>query len=110
MLEASLTKHSDISSGECEVPGARCRSSAHVHARVLPLNIGDEQVAVAEHFGVIDIYGLVVGTAPRDQWPRIPRCHALQESAAMSCHGEVLRPSDYVGPLGNSGRRSWIGT
>lgn len=103
MLEAPLTQHGDISGGEREVPGSRGRGSAHVHARVLPLDVGDEQVAVAERFGVVDVDGLVVGAAPRDQRPRIPHSRALQEGAAVSRHGEVLRPGDDARPLGDSG-------
>lgn len=109
-VRSFLTKHGEISSSECEVPGARCCRPAHVYARVLPLNVRDEQVAVAEHFGVIDVDGLVVGAAPRDERPRIPDRHALQEGAAVSCHGEVAWPGDDVRPLGDSGRRRWTGT
>lgn len=73
---------------------------AHVDPAVLGLDVGDEQVAVAQHLGVVDVDGAAVCAAPGDDGPGLARGHALQDGALVQGRRDVLRPGDDARPLG----------
>lgn len=99
--------HCDIGRGDGEVACAGSGGSADVDPGVLRLDVADEQVAAAQHLGVVDVDGLVVGSAPGDEGSGVPRRHALQQGALVQRHRLVLGARDDAGPLGDTGAWGW---
>lgn len=81
------------------VSGPRGRGSAQIDAAVLGAHVGDDQVPVSQHFGVVDVDGFAVGAAPGDDGPRVSCGHALQHHGLVEGDRDVLRCGDDSRPL-----------
>lgn len=70
---------------------------------MLGLDVGDDEVAVPQHFSVVDVNGPAVCAAPGDDGSGVARGHALQDGVLVEGHRNILRPSDDARPLGELG-------
>lgn len=62
----SRTLNCEVGCGDSVVAGSRSRGPAEVDPAVLGTDVGDDQVSVAQDFGVVHVDGLAVRTAPGD--------------------------------------------
>lgn len=63
-------------------------------------DVCDDEVAISQHFGVVNINGLAVCPAPGDDGFGIARGYALQDGILVQRHWNVLRPGNDARPLG----------
>lgn len=70
---------------------------------MLALDVHDDEVAVSQHLGVVNVDRLAVGSAPGDDGPGIAGGHALQDGGLVQRHRAVLRRCDDAGPLWTQG-------
>lgn len=75
------------------------RGPAEVDPAVLGIDIGDNQVPVAKHSGVVHINGFAVRTAPGDDGPGVACGHTLQHHSLVQRNGDILRSGNDSGPL-----------
>lgn len=87
------------------VPRARGGGPAHVDSSVLALDVHDDEVAVSQHLGVVNVDRLAVGSAPGDDGSGMAGGHALQDGGLVQRHRAVLRRCDDAGPLWTQGPR-----
>lgn len=95
----SSTLNREVGCGDRVVAGSGGRGPAEVDPAVLGSDVSDDQVSVAQDFGVVHVDGFTVGTAPGDDGGGIPRGHAFQHHGLVESGGDVLRTSDDPGPL-----------
>lgn len=74
---------------------------------MLGLDVCDNEVAIAQHFGVVNINRPAVRAAPGDDGSGIACGHALQDGTLVQGHRNVLRPGDDARPLGKLGAGSY---
>lgn len=70
---------------------------------MLALDVHDDEVAVSQHLGVVNVDRLAVGSAPGDDGPGIAGGHALQDGGLVQRHRAVLRRCDDAGPQWTQG-------
>lgn len=81
------------------VAGSRGRGPAEVDPAMLGGDISDDQVSVAQDFGVVHVDGFAVCSAPGDDGRGIPRGHAFQHHSLVERRRDVLRTSNDPGSL-----------
>lgn len=81
------------------VAGSRGGGPAEVDPGVLGSDISDDQVPVAQDFGVVHVDGFAVCSAPGDDGRGIPRGHAFQHHGLVERRRDVLGTSDDPGSL-----------
>lgn len=89
----------EVGRGDRVVAGSGGRGPAEVDPAVLGSDISDEQVSVAQDFGVVHVDGFAVCSAPGDDGRGIPRGHAFQHHRLVERRRDVLRTSDDPGSL-----------
>jgi len=67
---------------------------------MLGLDVCDNEVAISQHFGVVNINRLAVCSAPGDEGSWIACGQALQDDILVQGHRDVLWPSDDARSLG----------
>lgn len=70
---------------------------------MLALDVHDDEVAVSQHLGVVNVDRLAVGSAPGDDGSGIAGGHALQDGSLVQRHRAVLRRCDDARPLWTQG-------
>lgn len=95
----SSTLNREVGCGDRVVAGSGGRGPAEVDPAVLGRDVGDDQVSVAQDFGVVHVDGFAVCAAPGDDGGGIPRGHALQHHGLVESGGDVLRTGEDPGPL-----------
>lgn len=93
------TLNREVGGGDRVVAGSRGRGPAEVDPAVLGSDISDDQVSVAQDFGVVHVDGFAVCSAPGDDGRGIPHGHALQHHSLAERRRDVLRTSDDPGSL-----------
>lgn len=81
------------------VAGSGGGGPANVDSAVLGTDISNNQVSIAQHFGVVHIDGFTVSTAPGDDGPGIACGHTLQHHRLVKRNGHILRSSNDSGSL-----------
>jgi len=66
MTNGYSTQNCEVGCGSGVVAGSRCGGPAQVDSAVLGIGIGNNQVPITQHFGIVDIDGFTVSTAPGD--------------------------------------------
>lgn len=85
------TLNREVGRSDGVVAGSGRGGPAEVDAAVLGVDVGDDQVPVAHHPGIVHVDGLAVRTAPGDDGPRVAGGHALQHHRLVQGDGGVLR-------------------
>lgn len=93
------TLNCEVSCSNSVVAGSRGGGPAEVDSTVLGIDISDNQVSIAQHFGVVHIDGFTVSTAPGDDGPGIACGHTLQHHSLVKRNRDILRSSNDSGPL-----------
>lgn len=94
-----FTQDGEVRCSQGVVAGTRGGGPAEVDSTVLGLHVSYDQIAAAQHFGVVHVDGLAVGAAPRDDWLGVAGSDALQDYRLMHGSRDVLGSSDDSGPL-----------
>ncbi len=102
-LSVYCTLNCEVGSSNSVVAGSRCGSPAEVDSTVLGTDISNNQVSIAQHFGIVHINGFTISTAPGDDGPGISCGNTLQHCSLVNRNCDILRSSNDFGPLPWSG-------
>lgn len=97
------TLNCEVGCSNSVVAGPRGCGPAEVDSTVLGTDISDDQVPIAQHFGLVHINRFTVCTAPGDDGPGIASGHTLQHHCLVNRDCDILRSGDDSGPL------TWFG-
>lgn len=103
------TLNREVGGGDRVVAGPGGGGPAEVDAAVLGSDISDDQVPVAQDFGVVHVDGFAVCPAPGDDGQGVPRGHALQHHGLVERRRDVLGTGDDPGSLARFRVRSCAG-
>lgn len=93
-LRVYCTLNCEVGCSNSVVAGSRGCGPAEVDSTVLGTDIGNNQVPIAQHFGIVNIDRFTICTAPGDDGPGIASGHTLQHHSLVKRNCDILRSSN----------------
>ena len=85
-MRLHCTLYCDVGCSKSVVAGSRGGGPAEVHSTVLGVDIRNNKVPVAQHFGVVHVDGFPVSAAPGDDGTGVACGHTLQDNRMVKRH------------------------